>query len=169
MRPQNWSTRVLTAFSRRSNQRPVSVSKLLELKLQLQALEDRCVPATFTVTNINDLGAGSLRQAIIDANAHAATTTERLRDAERAAAPIKENARKLKHMAKGLCAETMRVGSDTWHMTDKECPRKTKVHCAKCNASFCGIHGGTSPNGYPKHNCERVKALTFQLGIGAAK
>ncbi len=69
MRPQNWSSRVFTAFSRRSNQRPVSVSKLLELKLQLQALEDRTTPAVFTVTNTNDSLAGSLRQAILDANA----------------------------------------------------------------------------------------------------
>jgi len=37
----------------------------------LDILEDRTVPSTFTVTNINDSGAGSLRQAIIDANAHA--------------------------------------------------------------------------------------------------
>ena len=49
MRPQNWSSRVLAAFSRRSNQRPVSVSKLLELRMYLESLEDRCVPATFTV------------------------------------------------------------------------------------------------------------------------
>jgi hypothetical protein len=33
------------------------------------------VPATFTVTNTNDAGAGSLRQAIVDANASAAADT----------------------------------------------------------------------------------------------
>jgi hypothetical protein len=32
-------------------------------------LEDRAVPATFTVTNLNDFGLGSLRQATADANA----------------------------------------------------------------------------------------------------
>lgn len=109
------------------------------------------------------------RQAIIDANEHAASLIEPLREAERRATPLKEQAKTLRHMAEGLCAETMRVGSDTWHMTDKECPRKTKVHCDKCNASFCGIHGGTSANGYPKHNCDRVKTFTFQLGIGAPR
>src|SRR4051812_46721037 len=37
----------------------------------LEALERRDVPSTFTVININDSGAGSLRQAITDANNHA--------------------------------------------------------------------------------------------------
>src|SRR5262249_55937217 len=37
--------------------------------LQLEALEDRTLPSTFLVTNTNDSGAGSLRQAILDANA----------------------------------------------------------------------------------------------------
>src|SRR5262249_9746130 len=35
----------------------------------LEALEDRTVPSTFTVENLADSGAGSLRQAILDANA----------------------------------------------------------------------------------------------------
>lgn len=38
-------------------------------------LEDRSVPATITVTNLNDLGAGSLRQAIADSNGTAAVDT----------------------------------------------------------------------------------------------
>src|SRR5262245_5573245 len=37
----------------------------------LEALEDRLVPSTFTVMNTNDSGTGSLRQAILDANAAA--------------------------------------------------------------------------------------------------
>src|SRR5262245_42436840 len=36
-------------------------------RLRLLNLEDRCVPTTFTVINNNDSGAGSLRQALIDA------------------------------------------------------------------------------------------------------
>jgi hypothetical protein len=36
--------------------------------LHLEALEDRRLLATFAVTNLNDFGIGSLRQAIIDAN-----------------------------------------------------------------------------------------------------
>ena len=40
-------------------------------RLWLQALEDRRTPATFTVNNTSDSGAGSLNQAILDANAAA--------------------------------------------------------------------------------------------------
>jgi hypothetical protein len=40
-------------------------------RLALESLEDRTVPAPFIVTNLNDGGAGSLRQAISDANAAA--------------------------------------------------------------------------------------------------
>jgi titin len=38
-------------------------------RLQLEALEDRCVPSMYMVTNANDAGLGSLRQAILDVNA----------------------------------------------------------------------------------------------------
>ncbi len=41
----------------------------------LESLEDRCLPTTFLVTNTGDNGAGSLRQAILDANATAGTDT----------------------------------------------------------------------------------------------
>jgi len=43
--------------------------KGIRRKLELLGLEERVVPATFTVINNSDSGAGSLRQAIIDANA----------------------------------------------------------------------------------------------------
>src|SRR6516164_5004795 len=39
-------------------------------KPRLEALEDRTVPSTFTVRNLADSGPGSLRQAVLDANAH---------------------------------------------------------------------------------------------------
>src|SRR5690349_5719531 len=42
--------------------------------LRLEALEERMAPATFTVTNTDDSGLGSLRQAILDANAAASGT-----------------------------------------------------------------------------------------------
>src|SRR5262245_30522759 len=38
-------------------------------RLWLTGLEERAVPAVFTVANTADAGAGSLRQAILDANA----------------------------------------------------------------------------------------------------
>jgi hypothetical protein len=37
---------------------------------RLETLRDRIVPSTFTVSNLVDSGAGSLRQAVLDANAH---------------------------------------------------------------------------------------------------
>jgi hypothetical protein len=39
-------------------------------KPQLEVLEDRLAPATFTVLNTNDAGLDSLRQAILDANSN---------------------------------------------------------------------------------------------------
>ncbi len=39
--------------------------------LRLESLEDRSVPSVYTVSNILDAGPGSLRQAVLDANAHA--------------------------------------------------------------------------------------------------
>ncbi len=42
--------------------------KRATLRLAVEQLEDRTVPSTFEVLNLNDSGAGSLRQAILDAN-----------------------------------------------------------------------------------------------------
>jgi len=47
------------------------LKKGIHRKLELLGLEERVVPANFTVINNSDSGAGSLRQAIIDANATA--------------------------------------------------------------------------------------------------
>src|SRR5262249_27950900 len=47
----------------------------LRRRLFLEALEDRRTPATFTVLNKDDAGAGSLRQAILDANGAAGADT----------------------------------------------------------------------------------------------
>src|SRR5262249_50975323 len=43
--------------------------------LQLEALEDRAVPSTFTVTNLSDHDPGSLRAAILAANANPGADT----------------------------------------------------------------------------------------------
>ena len=47
---------------------------------ELEVLEDRTVPATFTVTNLTDLGDGSLRDAVSDANAAAGVDVVRFAD-----------------------------------------------------------------------------------------
>jgi hypothetical protein len=44
---------------------------------RVEALEDRSLPSTFTVSSLADTGAGTLRQAIFDANAHAGPDTIR--------------------------------------------------------------------------------------------
>lgn len=47
----------------------IPIDRLFALRAQLESLEDRTTPALFTVTTIADSGLGSLRQAILDANA----------------------------------------------------------------------------------------------------
>ena len=53
--------RSLTPAARRPSRRPTT-------RLHVRDLEDRLAPATLTVTNTNDSGVGSLRQAVADAN-----------------------------------------------------------------------------------------------------
>lgn len=47
---------------------------------RLSPLEDRMVPATFTVLNLADAGDGSLRQAVLDANDQPGADTIRFAD-----------------------------------------------------------------------------------------
>src|SRR5262249_54736865 len=60
-----WSLRKLHPGSRR---RSAGVRPVVE------RMEDRTLLATITVTNTNDSGPGSLRQAIVDSNANVGTT-----------------------------------------------------------------------------------------------
>src|SRR5262249_25273324 len=51
--------------------RPARLRKrALAARLSVERLEDRTVPSTFTVGNLADSSPGSLRQAVLDANAH---------------------------------------------------------------------------------------------------
>src|SRR5262245_59296459 len=71
----NWLSRFIHAFTRnftprknRSRFRWDSMDRLHTLRLRLEGLEDRLVPTQFTVLNVNDSGAGSLRDAVAQAN-----------------------------------------------------------------------------------------------------
>src|SRR6516165_7323224 len=57
-------SRPSVATIRRSPHRPRTP------RLVVEALDDRCLPSTFTVTNLLDTGAGSLREAVVAANAN---------------------------------------------------------------------------------------------------
>src|SRR5262249_50199392 len=51
------------------------MSALRSFRPRVESLEDRDVPSTFTVSNLNDSGAGSLRSAVALANGHAGPDT----------------------------------------------------------------------------------------------
>ncbi|HVK10336.1 MAG TPA: right-handed parallel beta-helix repeat-containing protein, partial [Gemmataceae bacterium] len=68
-------SRSATRPFRQAVARAMAASRRSPRRLRVENLEDRSVPATFTVTNANDLGAGSLRQAITDANTAAGADT----------------------------------------------------------------------------------------------
>ncbi|HVK09195.1 MAG TPA: LamG domain-containing protein, partial [Gemmataceae bacterium] len=61
-----WRLR-FTARMRRLHRRAVARARVY--RLGLRSFEDRVAPATFQVTSTADSGAGSLRQALVDANA----------------------------------------------------------------------------------------------------
>jgi hypothetical protein len=68
---ESWLGRLTTGSatrSRRPRTRP-TLSRRSVLP-RLEVLEDRSLPSTFTVANLHDSGPGSLRQAVLDANAH---------------------------------------------------------------------------------------------------
>src|SRR5262245_15610730 len=62
---------------RRSPDRRPRAARRLAFVPRLLLLEDRTLPSTFTVTNLGDSGLGSLRQAVLDANAHPGADTIR--------------------------------------------------------------------------------------------
>src|SRR5947209_8387730 len=58
----------------RSRDRQLSTLRR-RFRTAVEALEERCLPSTYTVSNTSDSGSGSLRQAILDANSHAGADT----------------------------------------------------------------------------------------------
>jgi hypothetical protein len=66
-----WSNRQ----SSPSRRRPARIPIQRRSRPTVEALEDRRLPSVFTVTNTADSGAGSLRQAILNANSNPGTNT----------------------------------------------------------------------------------------------
>jgi trimeric autotransporter adhesin len=61
----------LTKRWKNPNHAPKSSRDNVQRRRSIERLEDRAMMTTYSVTTLNDSGAGSLRQAILDANAHA--------------------------------------------------------------------------------------------------
>jgi hypothetical protein len=59
----------------RKSTRPQTNTRRRAFVPRLDVLEDRTLPSTYTVLNLNDSGPGSLRQAVLDANAHPGADT----------------------------------------------------------------------------------------------
>jgi hypothetical protein len=59
-----------------SRKRPASQLRSARLVPRLEALEDRTLPSTFTVMNLNDSGTGSLRAAVAAADAKPGSTID---------------------------------------------------------------------------------------------
>jgi hypothetical protein len=59
----------------RKGTRPHTNTRRRAFVPRLDVLEDRTLPSTYTVMNLNDSGPGSLRRAVLDANAHPGADT----------------------------------------------------------------------------------------------
>ncbi len=70
----SWLRTLKARFEHARRSRRGSRRTQTRARLSLEQLEDRTVPTTFTVLNTLDSGAGSLRQAILDANCAATGT-----------------------------------------------------------------------------------------------
>src|SRR4051812_6577269 len=75
MRLQPWFRNGLIPPRTRQASRP-RPPRSRYVRLRLEPLEDRTVLSTFTVLNLNDSGSGSLRQAVLDANANPGSTID---------------------------------------------------------------------------------------------
>src|SRR5262249_3602923 len=71
-----------------ATRKPIRSTSSRRFTPHLEALEDRSLPSTFTVLNLADSGAGSLRQAILDAEAHPRADTITFAETVRGTIPL---------------------------------------------------------------------------------
>jgi len=71
----SWNRIMALSTRRPSSRKHILPTKRSAFKLSFEALEDRTVPSTFSVLNLDNGGAGSLRQALLDANANPGADT----------------------------------------------------------------------------------------------
>src|SRR5262249_19324166 len=73
--PRSWLNSWRPASRAARRVRPPRVRRRADARLNLESLEARQLLAVFTVTNANNAGSGSLRQAILNANSTTALDT----------------------------------------------------------------------------------------------
>jgi hypothetical protein len=73
--PNVFSSWISSIRQRLSLQAPKSLRNRSAFSIRTEPLEVRVLPSALTVSNLNDSGAGSLRRAIVDANAHPGADT----------------------------------------------------------------------------------------------
>ena len=73
--PQAWLGETMEPRVSVPSENPTRPAAVAEADPALEPLETRLVPTIFTVTNINDSGAGSLRDAVIQANSNTGPDT----------------------------------------------------------------------------------------------
>src|SRR5215510_12805106 len=70
MRLSSWLRSARSLFVPAGTKKAHGSMRTPPARLTVEPLEDRTVPSTFTVFNLADSGTGSLRQAVLDANAN---------------------------------------------------------------------------------------------------
>jgi hypothetical protein len=113
---------------------------------QFEALEDRLAPAVFTVTTTADAGAGSLRQAILDANATPGADTIQFDLGTEGSSHTIQPASKLPDLTDTVTIDGWSQGADGYRgpplvVLDGAVAKGTGVHGLRVEASGVTIRG----------------------------